>query len=161
MSDQISSQSWKVKDGLTLGLSSDSNKVKKTEFTALELKLQGENEVLMKAVKELEQKANWAKELAKSAREIADKTKKMTETIFTEKLGIQQGSQVVSAYSTKEGATIKVENPEYEDRIRNLEQVRESDKEEMEELKDQNRQLEDQVEKLAAKVSSSRSRLFS
>ena len=33
-------------------------------------------------------------------------------TIFTD-IGIQQGNQAVAAYSTREGATIKVENQEY------------------------------------------------
>ena len=65
----------------------------------------------------------------------------MMGTIFTG-IGIQQGNQAVAAYSTREGATIKVENPEYADRILNLEQVNESTQDEVEFLKDKINQLE-------------------
>jgi predicted nucleic acid-binding Zn-ribbon protein len=153
-----------VEEGVTLGLSSDSNKVKKTEFTVFERKLEGEIEELnkklgnaLKAAKVSEQKAKKAEDDAKLAKETADKTKQMMGTIFTD-IGIQQGNQAVAAYSTREGATIKVENQEYEDRILNLEQVHESNQDEVEFLKDKINRLEDQVEKL---VSSRRGRLFS
>ena len=158
MSDQKPSQSLKVEEGVTLGLNSDSNKVKKAEFAALERKLQGEKEEISKQLESAKQKAEKAEEDAREANEAAklagkaaekarreaDDAKQMMGTIFTG-IGIQQGSQAVAAYSTREGATIKVENQEYDDRILNLEQVNESNQEkvsEIEGLKEKINQLE-------------------
>lgn len=63
----------------------------------------------------------------------AKELEQMMSTIFT-KIGIKKGNRVVVAVKTKEGAEIKIINPEYVDRIAGLEQQSVSILEELDEL---------------------------
>ena len=75
----------------------------------------------------------FLKKIAKKAKKIAEKTEEMMGTIFTT-IGIQKGSQAVSATQTKEGVKIKVENLEYEARIGGVEQATESNQEKLDDV---------------------------